>query len=252
MRPTLRKLHTDIRRQAIGVNAVLVTWLAHASTPERWPRLAARCADLERERLTILEQWLASHERGCRAVHAGDVDAAEEAIAHADAALARLRRRKSFLRITLDEHEDGAPSIILDQLVAGKALATAFPVPSGQSIRLRHTRRCDFGFQPRYFEVALQLSGDQRNYHDYQIQLRLVGPSHERAIGEPMLASRFHSKDGSRVLLPFPRHDGNPVVVGTLEHLEVLIRNCGTTSDLDSAFIGVGLSMGRLQAQQLA
>lgn len=248
MKTTLRKLYTELRRQAAGVDAILTTWLARESTSEKLRRLEARCATLERERLSIFEQWLGAHERQCRALGAGDVDTLEAAAMQADVALAQLTRRKSFMRITIDQYED--EPIPLHQIVAGEALVPAFPVPSGQSIRLRHPRQCDFGFRPRYLDVSLELSDEQRNYSDYQLQLQLVGPSYERPIGDPMLGSRFHNADGSRILVPFPRHHGNPVIVGTLEHLEVLIRNRGTASALIAASVGVGLCSGRVPGEQ--
>lgn len=249
MNATLGNLYMELRRRAAGVDAILTTWLARESMTGKFRRLAARCAALERKRISVLEEWLAEHERGFRALREGDDDTLEEVAVRVDATLARLKRRRSFSRITLDEFEDDRPNLRLDQVVAGEALAPAFPVASGESIRLRHARRGDFGFRPHYLEVSLEVSDGQRNYSDYQIQFRLVGPGYERPIGESMLGSRFHDKDGGRVLVPFPRHKGNPVLVGTLEHLEVIIRNRGTSSTLVGASVGVGLGARTLSEQ---
>ncbi len=243
MKALLRKHYTDLRRQAAGVDAILTTWVARNPTSKTLHRLGARCAVYERERLTIVEQWMAAMDRLGSALRGGDdeLDDVEEVGARAEAAVARLRRRKSFFRITLDEFEDDAPNIILDELVAGEGLASALPVPSGASLRLRHTPRRDLGFRAHYIEVSLDLSDGARNYSDYQVQLRIVGPTYELPIGESMLGSRFHRADGSRVLVPFT----TPVIVGVLEHIEVVIRNRGTTSALVGAFVGVGLCASR-------
>ena len=243
MNVLLRRHYSGLRRQAAGVDAILTTWVAHKPTSKALQRLEARCAVYERERLVVLEQWLAAMDRlgGALCGRDDELDDVEEVGARADTAVAHLRRRKSFLRITLDQFEDDAPSIVLDQIVAGEGLVPALPVLSGQSLRLRHTPQRDFGFRPHYVELSLELSDGHRNYSDYQVQLRLVGPTYELPIGESMLASRFHRADGSRVLVPLP----SPVIVGVLEHIEVVIRNRGTTSALVGAFVGVGLCASR-------
>jgi hypothetical protein len=247
MKATLRKLYADVRRRAASVDAILTTWLARKPTKEKLRRLEARCAALEREALAREEQSLGDGQRAWRAFFQGHVTALEKATTLRDTARSR-RRVVSFSPITLDCYED-EPSIVLDKIVAGKSpKAAAFPVESGQSIRLAHAR--EPSFLPRYLEVSLELSDGTCNYHDYQLQLLLVGPASERAIGEPILGSRFHGKDGSRIPVSFPRHNGNPVIVGSLEHLEVLIHNRGTTSALIAASVGVGLCGGREPNEQ--
>lgn len=239
MKATLRKLYADTRRRAAGTDAILTTWLAPRPTREKFRRLEARCAALEREALAREERSLGDGERA--------VTAPGKATAPRDAPRSH-RRIVSFSPITLDCYED-EPSIVLDEIVAGESPGAAtFPVESGQSIRLAHTR--EPSFRPHYLEVSLELSNGARNYHDYQLQLLLVGPASERAIGEPMLGSRFHGQDGTRIPVSFPRHNGNPVLVGSLEHLEVLICNRGTASTLIAASVGVGLCGGREPAQQ--
>jgi len=117
----------------------------------------------------------------------------------------------------------------LNEIVTGLGgdFVNAFPVPPTKKIRLTHKSRP--GFTPTKIQIDLNLAGGGNNYSDFSIQFFLVPGGVNSAlgleVGNEYDGNLFLNKDGTQISVPFPEYRGQPLDVGSLETLAVVITN---------------------------
>lgn len=143
---------------------------------------------------------------------------------------------------TLDEFSDDN-QINLIEVVKGLGgnYVDAFPVPPGKQIKLIHKARP--GFCPKKIAIDLNIAGNGNNYLDFVLQFYLVPGGTNNAEGLPlgseMRGNQFLNKDGTQIHVPFPEYRNQPIDIGSLEQLALVIKNTGNANNLDSAFVTV-------------
>ncbi|MBK8259947.1 MAG: hypothetical protein IPK80_01250 [Nannocystis sp.] len=148
----------------------------------------------------------------------------------------------NFSQRTLDEYSNRSLVKLKEPVTGlGGDFVNAFPVPPGKKIRLTHPARP--GFTPTRMRVDMNIAGGGNNYSDFTLQFYLVpgGVNSDQGleVGNSNDGNMFLNKDGSQLEVQFPQYRGNPLDIGSLEKLAVVITNNGAVNNLDSAHVNV-------------
>ena len=148
----------------------------------------------------------------------------------------------NFSQLTMDGYS-GRSQVKLNEAVPGLGgdFVNNFPVPPGKKIRLTHKARP--GYTPTQIRIDLNIAGGGNNYSDFTIQFHLVpggvNSNLGLEVGDEYDGNIFLNKDGTQISVPFPEYRGNPLDVGSLETLTVVISNNSAAANLDSAHVNV-------------
>ena len=193
-------------------------------SPERWEELL-RCTD----KVNTISTCYRTIEERCKQLE-GHCDLLMRLVRHVC-----CTANVNFSKITIDEVSDDS-QVALDEPVPGLGgdFVNNFPVPPGKKIRLQHGTRP--GWTPSEIRIDMNLAGGASNYLDFSVQLYL-GPG-DTQLGKPIgpnySGNSFLNKDGSQIRVPFPRYKNEPIDVGSLERLAVVISNRSAATNLDS------------------
>jgi hypothetical protein len=148
----------------------------------------------------------------------------------------------NYSQRAMDEFS-GRSQVKLNEVVTGMGgdFVNAFPVPPGKKIRLVHKPRP--GYTPTQIRIDLNIAGGGNNYSDFTIQFHLVpggvNSNLGLEVGDEHDGNIFLNKDGTQLSVPFPEYRGNPLDVGSLETLAVIITNNSAANNLDSAHVNI-------------
>ena len=148
----------------------------------------------------------------------------------------------NYSQLTIDQ-TSGRNQVKLNVPVTGLGgdFVNSFPVPPGKKILLTHKPRP--GFTPEHIRVDLNVAGGANNYSDFSLQFYLApgGVNSELGfeIGNEYDGNLFLGKDGSQLKVDFPEYSNQPIDIGSLEKLAVVLANNGPANNLDSAHINV-------------
>ena len=148
----------------------------------------------------------------------------------------------NFSQRTLDEYSNRS-QVKLNEIVTGLGgdFVNAYPVPPTKKIRLTHKSRP--GYTPTKIQIDLNVAGGGNNYSDFSIQFFLVPGGVNSTlgleVGNEYDGNLFLNKDGTQITVPFPEYRGQPLDVGSLETLAVVISNNGPANNLDSAHVNI-------------
>lgn len=124
-------------------------------------------------------------------------------------------------------------SILFKDIVTGLGdpYVDTFPVPPAKRLRRRIQRA---GFCPAYIRGDFNLANNATNYSDIELQFYISGEEH----GSSIFGNQLLMKSGNEVKYEFPPYEGMPIIIGSLDTLEVDIINNGP-NNLESANIFV-------------
>jgi len=113
----------------------------------------------------------------------------------------------------------------------------AVPVPPGKIIRLEQVARP--GYRPHRIALDMGLANNGDNYLDFEIQLFLIpgGQDGGKPYGPKFRGNQFLNKNGTQIHIPFPKYQGHPLTVGSLEKLAVEIKHGGPANNLNSVYV---------------
>lgn len=193
-------------------------------SPERWEELL-RCT----EKVQVINGCYRTLEERCKTLE-GQCELLMRLVRHVCCSA-----NINFSKITVDEVSDDS-QVGLDQPVTGLGgdFVNTLPLPPGKKIRLQHATRP--GWTPSEIRIDMNLAGGANNYLDFSFQFYL-GPG-DGQLGKPIgpnySGNAFLNKDGSQIRVPFPRYKNEPIDVGSLERLAVVISNRSAATNLDS------------------
>ncbi|MGB1014531.1 MAG: hypothetical protein ACPG4T_10390 [Nannocystaceae bacterium] len=142
-----------------------------------------------------------------------------------------------YSRKTIDDHSQKSqiPLKNVVEVPNNNDFVNAFPVAPGQAIRLTHATRP--GFIPKIINIDLHLANNSTNYLDIKIEFYLIGGETPQMIGNGYEGNNFLNKDGTQIMVEWPRYKGRPVEVGFHERVEVVIRHGGLQNALQAATV---------------
>ncbi|MGB1016356.1 MAG: hypothetical protein ACPG4T_19620, partial [Nannocystaceae bacterium] len=116
------------------------------------------------------------------------------------------------------------------------------PLQPGKKMRRRIPPRP--GYCPKIVRGDFTLANNANNYSDIELELYVSGKSH----GGPFWANLLLMKSGNESEYQFPGYKNHPFIVGSLDDLQIEIRNNGP-NNLISANGGAGGNFGGVRLQ---
>lgn len=124
-------------------------------------------------------------------------------------------------------------NILFSEIVTGLGgdYVDTFPVATGKRVKKRVRRP---GYCPSYLRGDFNLANNANNYSDIQLQLYISGEAH----GSAFYGNQLLMKSGNELQFEFPPFDGKPIIIGSLDYLDIDIINNGP-NNIESANIFV-------------